>query len=157
MTDNVKLSAPWVVYYRKLEALFGEDPDIKLVFDEDDVSIKMYVENAAKADALTQLLPTTVPFGNVILKITVIPANATPTKMGLLRDAFNGNPAFSYAVSTDVLQSNPIHYFVFKNKVVQFYNDDLGDVNGNCSTLYHDLAKELLGETQGVHFCTDLP
>ena len=26
---DVKLSSPWVLYYRKLEALFGNDPDIE--------------------------------------------------------------------------------------------------------------------------------
>ena len=33
--NEVKLSSPWVLYYRKLEALFGNDPDIEVEFDAD--------------------------------------------------------------------------------------------------------------------------
>jgi hypothetical protein len=48
---------------------------------------------------------------------------------------------------------------VFVPKVVQYYTDNLGDINGFRTTLYQELAKELFGEselTRGVYFCTDI-
>lgn len=159
MANNFKLSSPWTAYYRKMDALFGSDPDIKVVFDEQECNLHLLVENPDKADALTQLLPAEKTFGNVTMKISVIPANLdrAPSKVSLIKTAFQGNPAFSYAASAEGLFSSPIHYVVFANKVVQYFNDDLGDVNGNCSTLYQELAKEILGESEGIHYCTDLP
>ena len=50
---------------------------------------------------------------------------------------------------------NDFNFVVFVPEVVQFYNDDLGDINGLCSTLYQDLAKDLFGEEAGIYFCTD--
>jgi len=155
---NFNLSAPWVTYYRKLEALFGKDPDIRIEYDEGEIEVKMYVENAAKADAIAQLLPTEKTFGSVVLKTTVIPANKpTASRAALIATAFEGNPAYSYGMTIDGVSSNSFNYVVFKNEVVQFYNDQLNDINGNVSTLYQDIAKEVLGESEGIYFCTDLP
>ena len=159
MAKHATLAAPWFQYFRKIEALFGDDPDIDVLFDDDDLVIRLMVKDQDKADALTQLLPMEKDFGNVKVYISVIPANveATPSKISLLKKAFHGNPAFRYAATAEGLYTNPIHYVVFANKVVQYYNDDLGDVNGLCSTLYQDIAKDVLGETDGVHYCTDTP
>ena len=44
---------------------------------------------------------------------------------------------------------------LFDKTVVQYPNDDIGDYYKECSTLYQDLAKDLIGEEEGVHFCTD--
>ena len=157
MSDKVGLSAPWVKYYREINALFGDDPDIRVVYDEDNVITTLYVEDADKADALTQLLPTEKDFGNVVMQIMVVPANAPlANKMTLISRAFRGNPVYSYGTSVEGIFTSPIHYVVFKNKVVQYFNDDLGDVNGNCSTLYQEIAKDVIGESDGIHFCTDV-
>ena len=51
------LSSPWVQYYHQLEAFFKKDSDIKVVYDEENNDIKIYVADPAKADALTQILP----------------------------------------------------------------------------------------------------
>ena len=156
---EVKLSSPWVTYYRKLEALFGADPAIKVVFDEDDLNIKLYVDDADKADALSRLLPPVKDFGNVNVKVTVIPANGEVTpRINLVAAAFKDNPALSYIARVpDGIYNNPINYVVFKNKVVQFYNDQLDDVHGNVSTLYETIAEDVLGQDEGVYFCTDIP
>lgn len=155
---NVKLSAPWMNFYREVVALFGDDPEIKIVFDEDDLVIRLLVEDAIKADALAQLLPAEKEFGNVVVKISVIPANQMqPSKISLIKTAFHGNPAFSYAASAEGIFTNPIHYVVFANKVVQYFNDDLGDVNGNRSTLYQDIAADVIGSGEGICYCTDVP
>lgn len=159
MDDKLKLSTPWVTLSRQIEAMFGDDPDIKVEYVDGDgeYAIKLYVEGSDKADAITELLPTEYVFGNVVVNVEVIPANKAQKKEDLYRAAFEGNPAFSYAVTAEGIFTNPITYVVFKNKVVQFWNDDLGDVNGNETTLYEDIASKLFGDEGGVCFCTDTP
>lgn len=156
--QELELSPPWDEYYREVDALFGEDPDVKIDMNDEDCELTLYVEGQDKADAISSLLPTEQVFGNVTLKVTVVPANEGPkTKLDLIKDAFEGNPAFSYATTINILYANPVSFVVFKNKVVQYFNDDLSDVNGNRSTLYQEIAKEIIGEGDGIYFCTDTP
>lgn len=159
MPTQVSISSPWISYVRKIEALFEPDPEIKIDFDNDDLNLKLYVEDAAKADALTQLLPAEKSFGNVNLKITVIPANANKeSAISLFQKAFAGNPILNYIEGTEDTFSNPLYYFVFRNEVVQYFNDNLADIHGLESTLYQNLANEIFeGCHEGVLFCTDLP
>lgn len=154
---KTNLSAPWINMYHKIVALFGKDPDIKIVYDEENVVIKLYVEKQDKAAALKELLPDEYDFGNVILRVDIIPANPANTRADLFHAAFENNPVFSYMAAAPDIFSNPINYIVFKNEVVQYFNDDISDVNGNCSTLYQEIAKDVFGEEEGVYFCTDLP
>ena len=181
---RLKLSPPWVTYINKLKALFGEDPEINIVHNADDfneeVSVYLYIDNPEKADALNQLLPITKCFGNVLLNIYIVPSNVTeegePT-VELLEDirinarsktpassvgdlfdtAFQGNSAYAFSYRVDSLLCD-VTYIVFKNCVVQFFNDNLSDLHGNISTLYQDIAAEIFeGKpvSSGVFFCTD--
>lgn len=151
--NGIQLSSPWVNFYRELEALFGDDPEIKIEYDEDQ-NIDFYVDNEAKAEALLELLPGTRTFGNVTVFVNVIPFNTRRTiYCNIYETAFSGNPAFAYTVNSTKL---PIQYVVFKNKVVQYFNDALDDAHGVRSTLYQDIAKDVFGELNGVYFCTDL-
>lgn len=152
---KTKLSPPWIEYYRKLEAMFGPDPDIKVEFDEDEMHIKLYVESHEKATALDELLPVQKDFGNVSVFIEVIPANDEPKRIDIVKRAFEGNPAFSYATTIEGIMSNPISYVVFKPEVVQIWSDNLSDVNGLTSTLMAEIAKEIIGQDDGIFFCTD--
>lgn len=158
---KIGLSAPWVTYYRKVNALFKDDPEVMVVYDEIENNMKIYVEEAAKAEAIGTLLPHQMVYGNVTMKITVVPANEDAVGIGedladLLAIAFEGNPALSYVRRIRGVFTNNITYIVFRNRVVQFFNDDLGDINGMCSTLYQDIAKDVFGEHEGVFFCTDV-
>ena len=155
LTD-LELSAPWTKFYREMEALFKDDPEIDIEYDPKNYEIKLVVEDNEKADALTQLLPVQKVFGKIVMKITVVPANAnTSSKTSLFQRAFKGNPALSYVKHSEKALYS-FDYVVFKNKVVQFFNDDLTDINGNCSTLYQELAKDIFGEQIGIFFCTDV-
>lgn len=149
------LVSPWVDYYRQLEALFGDDPDIMINYKEDDNIITLWVDGMEKADALAQLLPTEKTFGNVTIRIEVVPANTEPSKLELFRRAFEGNPAYSYALSIGGIASNDFNYLVFRNKVVQYPADNLNDINGNKSTLYENIARDVFDDPEGIMFCTD--
>ena len=155
---NLNLSSPWVIFYRKVNELFKEDPEVKIVFDQDNNALNLYVDNDEKAEALTKLLPTEKEFGNVVLKIRVVPANLEndASKLDMFKKAFKGNPVFVDAISTEGDLGFHADYLLFAKKVVQFYSDDLSDPHGATSTLYQELAKEVFGTETGVYFCTDL-
>lgn len=155
---NTKISPPWVGYYHKLVALFGSDPDITIGFDDKKDLIKLFVRGADKANALAELLPTTVMFGKVTLKMEVVPSNMEKTTADIIRDAFEGNPLFD-----DVFEihpegsSNPFVYVMFKPKVVQYWNDNLADPHGNVTTLAQDLAMDVLDTEHGLFYSTTNP
>ena len=155
--ENLKIVSPWVNYYREIEALFKKDPAVKVVYDEDENEIVLYVQGTDKAQALSKLFPAEKTFGNVTLKITVIPANVfTGNKLDLFREAFDGNDAVEEILTIQMpFSSNDISYIIFKNEVVQYFNDDLGDAHGLRSTLYEDLAAEIFEDREGIYFSTE--
>ena len=150
------LSAPWVTYYRKLEALFGQDPDVALSFDEDAMQIKLFVQGQEKARAIDYLLPDSVTYGNVEIEVIVVPANAdAEDEIDMIKKAFEGNPVFAGIIAPDASIWEPaITYVMFAHEIVQFFNDNLGDPRGYETTLYEVIADEVL-EVNGVAFCTE--
>ena len=152
---NMKISSPWVTYFHQLDAMFGDDPDIRILCSDDCTDVKLYVNGEDKANALTKLLPAEKNFGHVTMKITVIPSNLTSGKAELFRKAFDGNPLYD---ETIVVQpewtNNPFTYVMFKPFAVQYWNDNLGDPHGNVTTLAQDLARELFQNQEGVYFST---
>lgn len=157
------LSPPWMIFYREIEAMFKYDRQVHVVYDEAENHIKLYVDDSEKAIALSMLLPKTQIFGSVSMKISVIPANVEPgliladtSSQALYETAFSDNAAFSFAKTITGIFSNNLTYVVFRNRVVQYFSDDLGDIYGQCSTLYQEIAKHIFGERDGVFFCTDI-
>lgn len=161
---RMKLSPPWCTYISELTALFGEDPDITIKYDNDTIKVKLYVNNEEKAQSLCTLLPFSKCFGNQELQICIIPPNSDRCYIGsykkakeLYETAFKGNPVLSFIHEVNGIFSNTIIYVVFKNKVVQFFNDNLNDVYGNVSTLYQEIAKDVFNKNiNGVCYCTDV-
>ena len=157
------MSSPWVIFYRQVEALFKYDPEVHVVYDEAENHIKLYVDSSNKAAALSVLLPENKTFGNITMRVSVIPANAeeeydysNANKETLYDVAFDGNGAYSFSCTINGIFSNNLTYVVWKKQVVQYHTDDLGDYYGQCSTLYQNIAKDVFGETEGVFFCTDI-
>lgn len=157
-----KLSPPWVEYVNKLEALFDGDPQIAFNVDYDNMVVALAGNNGEKNAALQRLLPTEKKFGNIALKIMVdgpIANIAFPTQKDLFDTAFKGNPAYAYSVTPgDNVWFFSMTYVVFKNCVVQFFNDNLNDCHGLISTLYQDIAAEIFEEANlnGVYYNTDV-
>lgn len=150
----IKLSPPWITFVNELKALFGEDPDIHIQYDEDACEVKLLVGDAAKAEALAQLIPEERIYGNVVLKVTVVPANFTSeTQASVVETAFKGNPVLKEVVRLRT-PFGEYDYAVFRKEVVQFFNDDLTDLHGYESTLFADIARDVFGDA-GVFFCTD--
>lgn len=155
---KVNLSAPWIVYYREIEAMFRGDPGVRVIFDEDTLTVKLYVDDSGKAYALDELIPPSKKFGRTVLKIGIIPANdsfVAVDQASLLDVALQGNSALSFIRTITGIMTNPITYVVFKKDVVQYWTDDLGDYFGVHSTLFQDIAKDVFENANGVFFCTD--
>ena len=153
--SSVTLSSPWVSEARKLYMLFGQDPEIDVVYVAEDQEVKLFVNNPTKADALAKKLPAEKTFGNVTLKITVIPSNTEESTIGYFQKIFAGNPIVEEIVSDDTVPFGLSHV-VFKNKVVQYFDDCLNDPVGAESTLYEDLAREVFVDFDGVYFNTSV-
>lgn len=164
------LTSPWVTFYHEIEVFFKKDPEVKVVYDEDENVINLYVDNAEKAAALTELLPVEKTFGAVTLKVNVIPANRinvftlTEYKANIVNQplnqlyyaALNGNESLKEIIPVIGVFNNPITYVLFKKEVIQYFNDSLGDFNGVCSTLMQNIAKDIFENTEGIYFCTDI-
>ena len=152
-------SSPWVTYYKEVDALFKKDKEVLVVFDEENIELKIYVNNQEKASAIQYLIPNEKNFGNVILKIKVIPSNGkqlrdvrTTNIVDIASDVFRGNNAV-FAV-TDVRAVFDLVYVIFRKEVVQYFDDNIGDINGNYSTLYEVIARDVFNDV-GIKYCTD--
>lgn len=151
--DKTTLAPPWITTMQEICVLFDGDPDIITDWDEESTTLKIYVGNAIKAGALMRLLPEEYTFGNVVMTVLVIPSNEPANKMALYSRAFAGNPAFSMAETVNLPTGGSMDFVLFEPKVVQYYNDDISDYNGICTTLYQDIAKRVFQDPD-VHFCS---
>lgn len=166
MSDiRLKILAPWTITARKFEALFDGDPQIAFNIDYSGVhpAIVLACNNGDKVTALQLILPNEIDFGNVKLSVQIdgTPSNRTfVNKKELFDTAFAGNPVYAYSIAPTLDGYNwwDVVYVVFKNTVVQFFADNMNDCHGIISTLYQDIAEELLTGTgaQGVYFNTDV-
>ena len=166
---KVNLVAPWDEYYNEMVAFFAEDPDVMVLYDTEEKHIKVLVRTQHKAEALTYLLNSEVDFGGVKLLITVVPANEVMKDVKLFFKtanneenynieychALNGNELFSSTRTIKNMMGFDAVFVVFQKKVVQYYNDNLGDLNGMKSTLAEYIARDIFAVHNGVFFCTD--
>lgn len=155
--EKLELFAPWYIYEIQLETLFAGDPQVTVQFDEREMEVKLLVDDPDKADALDKLLPASKTWGEVVLKITVVPCNDEVTVGTLYRRAFDGNTAFKSVIELDP-EKAPFAgtYVMFAKEVVQYRSDSIADPNGVESTLWQNIAGEVFEQNPGVFFCTDV-
>lgn len=164
---RLKFAPPWVTFANKVKAMFGDDPDIAVVYENAVPKVIVTVNGTNKAAAIAALLPTEKKIGNVTLYVDVTTPDGSPLgevsvpteKAELFEAAFKNNPAFSFTRCVDyAFITNKITYVVFANRVVQFFNDNLNDNFGNISTLYQEIAKDIFDPdiTNGVFYSTDI-
>lgn len=154
--SKTTLSAPWIEHYRKIDALFGCDPDITVKYDEEEKEVKLLVKGTDKADALYALLPNEVKFGNEVLRIKICPANESISLSEAFARAFIGNPLFKHAFDIHPEgSSNAFTFVMFKPEVIQYWNDNLGDPHGIVTTLAQDLAKDVFINSLGALYSTE--
>lgn len=157
------IQSPWVTYWNKIKALFELDDqvDVTDIFPgtEDEFNYEftiMVLNNHEKWIALTQILPAHMEFGNIKMKINISENVADDHyTVEAFKKAFEGNRRVR-DIKEVVDQAGYSHNFVrFEPEVIQFYNDNLKDYNGNWSGLMQDIASEIF-EDAGliVNFCT---
>lgn len=153
--ENTHISAPWITHYHMIDALFKNDPEVTVEYDKVNTTVKLFVRNQDKAEALTKLMPVEIPFGNVILHISVIPANDGWKPDDYIRKAFAGNPIFDDVYEVGITKEAPIYYALFKKEIIKFFDDNLSDPHGYVFTLAQDIAKNVLTNTpNGVFYST---
>ena len=158
---KLNLSSPWVIMYNKINAMFKNDTEVHVIYDNNN-NVKLYVENADKAYALDRLLIHEHRFGGNILNVIVIPPNDKRPSEDLENEsyeilfdvAFDGNSAYCFSQTLPPIFTNPMTYVVFKKEVVQFWTDDLSDYYGQCSTLYQNIANEIF-TAPSVYYSTN--
>lgn len=164
---RLKISPPWITYINKLQAIFDEDPQIAFNtnFEEGNYSVTLATNNPEKAAALKWLLPEEKVFGKISLAINIdcdkVINKAFSSPKELFETAFYNNPVLAYVVVPEGYNWVPFTYVVFKNCVVQFFNDNLNDPHGIISTLYQDIASEIFVDMPfpiggGIAYCTDV-
>ena len=92
---NIKMSAPWYIYFEQLKALFEQDDevDLDIIEENEGYKIEIFVADDIKADAIAKLLPEKKIFGNVEVPIYVYPStNERDGWIETFADAFEGNP-----------------------------------------------------------------
>ena len=166
MTEpRLKLAPPWITYINMLQALFDGDPQIAFNVNDTLPAVTIACSNGDKNAALSQVLPDEKVFGNVTLKISIsgpISNRTFATPKELMELLFNGNPVFAYThePSQDIRVFGGFLYVVFKNTVVQFFNDNLDDCHGIMSTLHEDIARQVFADSRynlnAVKFNTDV-
>jgi hypothetical protein len=157
---RVTLLPPWSAYINRIKELFKEDPQIIINtnFNSEHPSVSLATNNPDKASALLKLLPLEKEFGGVTLKINVdcykFSNKAFTSVKELFKTVFYKNPVLEYVKEVNDQYSPPFSYVIFKNEVVQFYDDNLSDPDGYTSTLYQDIASEVFNDLNGVAYCT---
>ena len=156
---KISLSPPWVEYYREVNEMFKRDKEVRVVYDEDKNKLSLYVDDEAKAYALSQLLPATKEFGTVLMEIEIVPCNTKGSSLRrtnniTIENAFARNPAVNSIKTVSGIFGYDLYYVIFEKSVVQYFVDNLGDYNGIKSTLYENIARDIFEDTVGVFFCT---
>lgn len=158
---NTRLTPPWYIYQKQVKALFEHDPQIIVgeIYQQEngtDYAFDIEVRSHEKYLALDRLLIRFKLFGNIALTINLFDEeNAdADAAIDVCRTLFNGNPIVESVEDIVDLAGAHHGFVVFAPRVIQYYADDLRDINGNETTLAQDIAREMFKDMDGVNFCT---
>lgn len=161
-----KLEAPWDTFAKKLKALFEKDTAIKVgdissIDDESGVNYNIDIEvyKHDKYLALCKVMPRRVTFGNVTMSITLYDeengAGHDEKPYEIFKKIFEGNDLVKDVLVVPDFTGTEHCYIRFKPEVIQFFDDDISDYNGNWSGLAQNIANEVFeNRCLGIHFCT---
>ena len=161
---NLRIEAPWYSFQKKVKALFEQDPDItvgevvEMTGGEAQYGFDIEVRNHKKFLALDSVFPKTKTFGNVTIGITLYDEENGLKQDNVVepyRAIFEGNPIVDDIRDVTDFTGTRHGYVLFAPKVIQFFDDNAADYNGNWSGLAQDIAREVFSdEFRGIHFCT---
>lgn len=158
---NTRLTPPWYIYQKQVKALFEHDPQIIVgeIYQQEngtDYAFDIEVRSHEKYLALDRLLIRFKLFGNIALTINLFDEENADgdAAIDVCRVLFNGNPIVESVEDIVDLAGAHHGFVVFAPRVIQYYADDLRDINGNETTLAQDIAREMFKDMDGVNFCT---
>ena len=161
---HLTIEAPWYTFQKKVDALFEQDPDIVVgeIYVPTDGSVNfafdLEILNHEKFLALDRLLPKIRTFGNVTLGICLFDEenlNGEDDRVSLYQTIFRNNPLVRNVCKVTDFTGSRHGFVCFRPTVVQFFDDNLADLNGNWSGLAQDIAREVFDqEMASIHFCT---
>lgn len=166
LKTGLRIQSPWVIFYKEVYSLFAKDDEVEVLFNNDEPELKIVVSgNDEKAACIARFFPKQKKFGNVVLNCSVVGDDGQPVPDVDLPDdiamtkVFDGNGALSFDKLIRTPFEYSILYIVFKREVVQYYSDNMYDLNGVTSTLYEDIARHIFGmpfeNGDYCSFCTD--
>lgn len=156
------LEAPWNTFHKMVKALFESDSEVTIseIYDPDNgvgtYAFDIEVANHEKYLALNKVFPRVKQYGNVTLQVFLYDStdDSEDGPFAIFSAIFQGNRAVK-DIKTVTDQAGSNHYYVrFWPEVIQFYDDDLRDYNGNWSGLAQDIARDVFEDSLGVNFCT---
>lgn len=154
------LEAPWQTFHKEVMALFAGDPDIEVgdIYEDDktDYAFDITVRKHDKYMAMARLIPGVKTFGNVSLGIVMYDLeNEECNGASAFQTLFRGNKCFDSVQTREDPTGCAWDYVLFAPEVVQFFDDDMTDYNGNWTGLMEDIARDVFeGNDRGVFFCT---
>ena len=163
---TAQLSPPWYSYQRKVLALFGRDPEVRVrdlyKVDENNFTLFIIVRTEVKAQAIRALLPRVVEVGGATITSRIfIPVDDCEvrlerkgTDIQLIKEAFTGNPIFD-RVEPGPPGLSSWSFCIFRKEVIQFWDDDISNFYGLHTTLAETIALDILRDVN-VQFCTGI-
>ena len=161
-TNKVKMSPPWDGHMSMLASFFAGDSRVKVGYCGDNNVGTIEVFDTKMYVALQQVMRQKVKFGNVTLKISIIPANSVKafkgemTDLQALKEVLKGNPAFS-KIKSEKGGMFDFVFCIFKPLVIQWYNDNLGNPWKLTTSTYEKQADFVFKRELGVSFTTEPP
>ena len=143
MENAPTLLSPWMIYVNRVMTLFADDDEVNIEYDDENVVLTLRVDNHNKADALFALMPSEKEFGNVTLKVNVVPCNNDEREEDMYRRAFEGNPVLN-AVAEGYGPAGDVSYALFVPEIIQLKEDDISQFDGLTTLTYAELAKSVL-------------
>lgn len=156
---EIKLSPPWDGYMHMLASFFKGDGRVIVGACDDKRVGTIEVFDTKMYCALEQVLNKRIRFGNVVLKIRIVPANGlkafknTMTDLAALKVVLSKNPAFAKFITRKTPVGNMV-FCMFKPVVLMFYNDNLASPYKKTTAVYEAAAFHVFKDC-GVSYATE--
>lgn len=158
-SEKVRLSPPWDGHMSKLASFFKGDDRVRVGTCGMGYVANIEVFDTKMYSALEQVLNKRIRFGNVVLKINLVPANGVKafkgemTDLAALKVVLKDNPAFAKIVSRKTELGNNV-FVLFKPVVLMWYNDNLASPYKQSTSVY-ELEAQIVFKDLGVSYSTE--
>lgn len=158
---NPKISAPWITYAHKVNAVLSADPDITVDIGDADVSggfltIEIISTDYIKYLALQEILNQPEPISGVRIDLRfTYTGTDRDRRISMLKAALSGNRYFNSVLQTSDPRDETVKYTfaLFNNEIVQYFNDDISDYYGCDNMVPEDLFREILKDDPEIRLC----